>query len=201
MKSVLDDRHVNSAAETGGAALGDLPQWRLEDLYDGMDSPALRADMDRIASEAAGFETQWKGKLAQAAADKRLGAIIADYEALEDLQGRIASYAGLLFAADTSDPARAKFYGDVQQHLTGTSAHLLFFGLEINRIDEAVLEEAYKNDAALARYRPWIDDLRLEKPYQLDDKVEQVMRQLAAGEARIVFDLELESASIVSTRT
>jgi hypothetical protein len=33
--------------------------------------------------------------------------------------------------------------------------------------------------------------------WSLEDKVNQVLRQLERGEARIVFDLELESASIV----
>ena len=36
--------------------------------------------------------------------------------------------------------------------------------------------------------------------WTLDDKVAQVMRQLERGEARIVFDPELQSASIVSVQ-
>ena len=37
-----------------------------------------------------------------------------------------------------------------------------------------------------------------EGDWSLEDKVVRVLRQLACGEARIVFDLELESASIVT---
>ena len=40
----------------------------------------------------------------------------------------------------------------------------------------------------------------MDVEWSLEDKVAQVYRQLSSGEARIVFDLELESASIVSTR-
>ena len=36
--------------------------------------------------------------------------------------------------------------------------------------------------------------------WTLEDKVAQVLRQLERGEARIVFDLELESASIVTVQ-
>lgn len=36
--------------------------------------------------------------------------------------------------------------------------------------------------------------------WSLDDKVAQVLRQIDRGEARIVFDLESESASIVATQ-
>ncbi len=173
-----------SAAEAGvGEALGDLPLWQLSDLYEAMDAPALKTDMARIATDAKAFEADWKGKLADAAADGRLGAAIAAYEQIEDLQGRIASYAGLLFADDTSDPERAKFYGDMQQHLTATAAHLLFFGLELNAIEEAALDAACETDAQLARYRPWIDDLRLEKPYQLDERLEQLFLEKSVTSA------------------
>jgi len=165
---------AQSAGQGGDADLGDLPTWRLSDLYTAMDSAELSADLDRSAREAKAFSDAWKGMLEDAAREGTLGAAIEAFEALEDLLGRIASYAGLLYATDTSDEARAKFYGDIQQHLTEVSTHLLFFSLEMNRIDEAVLDAAYAKSDTLARYKPWIDDLRLEKPYQLEDRIEQL---------------------------
>ena len=74
---------------------------------------------------------------------------------------------------DTTDSQRGKFYGDVSARLTEISTLLLFFELELNRIDDAALEQAMKVPA-LAHYRPWIDNLRMEKPYQLDDKLEEL---------------------------
>src|SRR4029079_13071083 len=53
------------------------------------------------------------------------------------------------------------------------STLLLFFDLELNRIDDAALEKLMSS-AALAHYRPWIENLRMEKPYQLDDKLEEL---------------------------
>ena len=92
-----------------------------------------------------------------------LGEAVQRYEAIEDLLGRIMSYAGLVYSGDTTDPKRAKFYGDTQERLTAASSDLLFFTLELNRIDDAVLE---RGDAAepLARYRPWLEDVRKDKP-------------------------------------
>ena len=96
---------------------------------------------------------------------------------MEDLLGRLMSYAGLVYSGDTTDPVRAKFYGDTQERLTAASSDLLFFGLELNRIDDAV---ARQGDGATSRsrhYRPWIEDLRRDKPYQLDDKIEQLFHE------------------------
>ena len=57
------------------------------------------------------------------------------------------SYASLLYASDTSDAARAKFYGDAHERVTALAGDLLFFELELNRIDDALLE-ARDGDAA-----------------------------------------------------
>jgi len=51
--------------------------------------------------------------------------------------------------------------------------------------------------AGTGEKRPARDD----PEWSLEDKVTQVYRQLSSGEARIVFDLESESASILCTRT
>ncbi len=82
----------------------------------------------------------------------------------------------LVYAGNTTDPARAKFYGDVQERITAASLHLLFFTLELNRIDDAALEAAMA-DPALGHYRPWIEDIRKDKPYQLEDRVEQLFHE------------------------
>ena len=40
---------------------------------------------------------------------------IARYERLDEVMGRLMSYVGLVYAGDTSDPVRAKLYGDTQE--------------------------------------------------------------------------------------
>jgi oligoendopeptidase F len=160
--------------------LGTLPQWNLDDLYPGMDSPEIKWDLENSDNQCAVFERDFKGRLAAMAAGEGAGATLARavkrYEALEDLLGRLISYASLIYAGDSTDPARAKFYGDVQERLTTASVHLLFFTLELNRIDDAVLEAAMR-DPALAHYRPWLEDVRKEKPYQLEDRVEELFHE------------------------
>ncbi|MCX5517558.1 M3 family oligoendopeptidase [Kaistia defluvii] len=159
------------------AALGALPEWNLADLYPGMDSPALAADLVRAQTDSVAFETAYKGKLETLARDGGLVEAIVACETLEELLGRIISYAGLVYSGDTTDPVGAKFYGDVQQKITDAGTHLLFFTLELNRIEDSVLESAMQADARLAHYRPWIEDVRKEKPYQLEDRVEQLFHE------------------------
>ncbi len=170
--------------ERGAAAAGQrdpaLPEWNLADLYPSMDGPELASDMAKALADAEAFEARWRGKLAGEAArgaEGKLGEAVREYEALEELIGRIASYAGLVHAGDTTDPKRSKFYGDVQQRVTDASAHLLFFALELNLIDDDVILAALDADAAFGHYRPWVLDLRLDKPYQLEDRIEQLFHE------------------------
>ncbi len=167
-------------AARGAAAVGALPEWNLNDLYAGRDDPAIKRDLDRADAECVAFEEAYKGKLAELArspsAGEALAAAVRRLEAIDDLVGRLGSYAGLLHAGNTVDPARTKFYGDVQERLTAASTHLLFFTLELNRIDDAVLEAAVV-DPALGHYAPWLEDVRRYKPYQLEDRVEQLFHE------------------------
>jgi oligoendopeptidase F len=166
--------------KTGPADLGPLPEWNLRDLYPGVDSGEVKRDLERADAECVAFEESYKGKLAELAkaADggRALAQAVRRYEAIDDLLGRLASYAALVYAGDTSDPKGAKFYGDVQERITAASVHLLFFTLELNRIDDAVLERAMA-DPELGHFRPWIEDVRKEKPYQLEDRLEQLFHE------------------------
>ena len=166
-----------AAAAAPQAELGDLPLWNLTHLYPSQTSDEFRADLEKAAADSLAFEARWKGKLAAAATtvgENGLAAALGEMEALEDLLGRIASYAGLTYYSDMTDPANGKFFGDVQAKLTDLSAHLLFFPLELNRIEDAIIDAAMVKDAALAHYRPWIVDLRKDKPFQLEDRIEQL---------------------------
>ena len=161
---------------------GKLPEWNLADLYSGIDAPEVARDLETMDADCVAFETDFKGKLATGTANedggKWLAAAVRRYEAIDDLAGRLGSYAGLVHAGDSVDPTISKFYGDVSERLTAASTHLLFFALELNRIDDDILTRAMQAPE-LAHYRPWIEDLRKEKPYQLDDNLEQLFLEKA----------------------
>lgn len=175
--SLARPSRVKPASKTGK-----LPEWNLADLYSGIDAPEVARDLDKMDADCVAFETDYKGKLATGTANEDGGKWLAEavrrYEAIDDLAGRLGSYAGLVHAGDSVDPAISKFYGDVSERLTAASTHLLFFALELNRVDDDILNRAMQA-AELAHYRPWIEDLRKEKPYQLDDKLEQLFLEKA----------------------
>ncbi len=162
------------------ASIGVLPEWNLADLYASLSDPRLKHDLDKSETECIEFERAYKGRLGTIVSGpdggRTLGEAVKRYEQIDELLGRLMSYAVLLQAGNTADPAIAKFYGDMQERITAASLHLLFFVLELNRIDDKLLEAAMV-DPTLAHYRPWLEDIRKEKPYQLEDRIEQLFHE------------------------
>ena len=171
---------ANGPGKSAAKTAAKLPEWNLADLYQSIDAPEIARDLAQIEADCIAFEQDFKGKLAEETAKDGGGAWLAAavrrYEAIDDLAGRLASFAGLAHAGDSVDPAITKFYGDVSERLTAASLHLLFFTLELNRIDDAVIERAMQTPE-LGHYRPWIEDSRKDKPYQLEDRVEQLFHE------------------------
>jgi oligoendopeptidase F len=161
-------------AQKGHNQFGNLPVWDLSDLYPRRDSPEFKADLETAKALASQFEADYKGKLVELTKAGKLVAAIKDSEKLGDLSGKIGSFSFLQYAQKATDPDRAKFMGDTNEALTKLSTKVLFFELELNRIDDADLEAAFAQDAELARYRTWFAELRKAKRYQLDDKLEEL---------------------------
>jgi oligoendopeptidase F len=164
------------------AMLGELPTWNLSDLYSSPSGPDLEADLKRAASEAEAFAKDYEGKVASLDG-KALGAAIARFEALSDLMGRVGSYASLYFAQDLTDPERGRFSQNVSEALNDASGKLVFFRLELNKIEDADLATKMK-EPALAKYGPWLRDVRVFRPHDLSDELEKFLHdQSVVGSA------------------
>src|SRR5919198_1091284 len=159
----------SKAAPKNASKTGKLPEWNLADLYSGIDAPEVARDLQKMDADCVAFETDDKGKLAEFTAREDGGRWLAEavrrYEAIDDLAGRLGSFAGLVHAGDSVDPAISKFYGDISERLTAASTHLLFFPLEPTRSEEELTGRAMKT-LDLGYYPPGSEDLRKKKPYQ-----------------------------------
>ena len=158
------------------AKVSALPVWDLTDLYPSPTNPAVARDIKLLAGKVAQFAKSYQGKLATLSGDK-FAAALKEFEAIQDTLGRLGSYAQLLYAGDMSKPAITQFYQNTIEQLTVITSQLVFFGLEINTLDEKKLKAAYKQSAKLAHYKPWLDAVRLGKPYQLADNLEQYIHE------------------------
>ncbi len=162
--------------------LGNLPVWDLSDLYPAPDSAELEADLEEAARESRIFSDRYKGKLAGLSGDA-LGAAISEYEVIDEIIGRIMSYAQLVYAEDVSDPEAGRFYQSMQERVNDISADVLFFSLELNEIEDHILLKQMKA-ATVSKYKPWLDSIRCFRPYQLSEEIERLLHdKRVAGRA------------------
>ena len=158
-------------------SLGDLPEWDLTDLYASMEDPALAVDLESSAREVAAFEETFKGKIT-GLDGAGLADAIARYEALQETMGRIGSYAQLLYAGNMTDPAIGQFQQSIGEKINDISGRLIFFGLELNRIEDAAMAGLLEHPG-VARYRPWLEEVRAFRPHQLPDEAEEMLHELS----------------------
>ncbi len=153
---------------------GDLPDWDLSALYTAPDAPEIKRDFEWLEQECAAFAESYEGKLAGLDADAMLDCV-RRYEKIDVVAGRLMSYAGLRYYQNTVDPSRAKFMSDAQDRVTVATTPLVFFTLEMNRIEDAAFEALLDANADLARYRTVFERMRAMRPHQLSDELEKFL--------------------------
>ncbi|WP_323765313.1 M3 family oligoendopeptidase [Marinovum sp.] len=166
-------------AQAGGGArdLGDLPEWDLTDLYGAEDAPELARDLDWLEQECAAFAADYEGKLAALSAEEFLTCVQRN-EKISAIAGRIMSYAGLRYYQQTTDGGRAKFMSDCQEKITDYTTPLVFFTLELNRLEDDHLAGLLEQNRDLARYAPVFRRIRAMKDHQLSDELEKFLHDL-----------------------
>lgn len=150
-----------------------LPEWDLSDFYSSLDAPEIEEDFTKLEKFCAEFAKNYEGKVVNLTGGQLAG-VVAEYEVVQELFGKMGSYASLLFAKNMALPQNAQFYQNVQEKLTVLSSKILFFTLDINNISDEEMAAKLKNEGLL-QYSPWLRDVRSFKPYQLADNLEKLL--------------------------
>ena len=154
---------------------GTLPGWDLSDLYPGPESDEVRRDLERTTTDAEALHEEFAGRVAELEG-AALGGLIARYEAIKETLERLSSYAYLVYCTALEDAEATRFFQTIREETTGIESRLLFLTLELNRIEDDALA-ATLQAPALARYAPWVRDVRAHRPFQLSDEVERLLHE------------------------
>lgn len=164
-------------AGSGSKDLGNLPEWNLDDLYTGEDAPEVKRDLDWLEQACKSFAADYEGKLQTLDAAGMLECVHRN-EKISQVAGRLMSFAGLRYYQFTTDAGRAKFLSDTQEKITNYTTPLVFFTLELNRLEDNHLDGLLASNKELGRYKAVFDRIRAMKPYQLSDELEKFLHDL-----------------------
>lgn len=162
--------------KNGSQQAGSLPNWDLSALYSSMTCPKLEKDYSQLETKIKDFSDNYYQKVTSLSTNE-LAQAIQSYEEMQEIMGRIMSYAYLVYATDMSSEEVGRFYQNQEERVNSLSTKLLFFSLEFNQIEDQKLDEALNESETLKRYQPWIRDLRVYKPYQLNEDLEKLLQE------------------------
>tara|TARA_Y100000814_G_scaffold288708_1_gene260568 strand:- start:960 stop:2801 length:1842 start_codon:yes stop_codon:yes gene_type:complete len=207
VRKILKKLFAPASASLSSKVLGDLPEWNLDDLFPGIDSDFLKNLLEHTDAQAKLLNTKYSGKIGNISASD-LAKVIVEYEEIDESLARIMSYASLVYAADMSDQESGRFYQSMQEQVTDIATQLLFLTLEINKIDDPTMKRNLA-DNALAKFEPWLRDVRALRPHQLSDDIERLLleKQVVGKSAWIrlfdetMADLRFEVELITGTKT
>ena len=155
--------------------LGNMPNWNLSDLYSSINDKQIELDFQILEKEIKDFQS-YRGKIKNLTGKELYKAVIS-YEDIAEIMAKIGSYSYLKYAENLSLDENVKFYQKVNERLTDLSSSLIFFALEINKIPNTQLNAMYVDSKSLRVYKPVIDEVRLFKPHQLNEKLEKLMME------------------------
>jgi oligoendopeptidase F len=151
-------------------------RWDLSDLYAAHDDPRIDLTIKDCHARGERFADRFRGLMQ---ARETLTAVsllqgLRELEIIYESLGRVGSYAGLLYAADTAKPEYQDLAQRVEQRSTEIRNLLLFFELEWLKFDDTIASRLMA-DPALEAYRHYLISLRRYRAHTLTELEEKVI--------------------------
>ena len=154
-----------------------LPAWDLSDLYSGISDPQVDKDLNIYLVYNQQLSDSYKGKVATLSPAEFAQAVKL-YEQASVVASKLGIFAYLNMVTQMKNKEALAFYQNTNEKLTESGKLSIFFTLEIN----ALSEEKFKSlleDKTVAFYRPWLEKIRLFKPYELAEDMEALLADKA----------------------
>jgi len=153
-------------------------RWDLSDLFAGYDDRQIELTLINCHASAEKFAAKFRkalenpATLTAATLREALEELAQIYEAL----GRVSSYAGLLYAADTANPEHQDLDQRVEQRGTEIRNLLLFFELGWLKVDDQCANQLLE-DKQLKPFRHYLSSLRRYRPHTLSELEEKLLNE------------------------
>ena len=153
-------------------------RWDLSDLFASHDDPRIETTLNECRKKAEAFAEQFRPAMAKPknlTAETLLRAL-QNLEIIYEALGRVGSYAGLLYAADTAKPEYQDLEQRVEQRSTEIRNLLLFFELAWLKIDDDVAKKLI-DDPQLKSFEHYLTSLRRYRPHTLSELEEKLINE------------------------
>ena len=165
-----DPEFMSNSSKTTGA---ENVHWNLSDLYEGTSSAAFLNDKEWLVKAAASFAADYRGSIATLEASQ-LAEALGRYEQIQDIAGRLGSFAYLTWSTDTLNSDHGRLLQEMTEFGSNINQDLIFFEVEWLAVDEDRSKNLI-NDPALTKWKHYLEVSRLFKDHTLEERQEQVI--------------------------
>jgi oligoendopeptidase F len=153
-------------------------RWNLNDLFTAAYDPQIENTLADCRTRAEAFAERVRPLMQnpQTLGAEDLLRALTDLEIIYEALGRVGSYAGLLYAADTVNPVHQDLEQKVEQRSTEVRNLLLFFELEWLKFDDQTADRLLGNER-LKSYAHYLRNLRRYRPHTLTEPEEKVVNE------------------------
>ncbi len=153
-------------------------RWNLSDLFGAADDPQIEATLVDCRIRAEAFAKRFRSLMEnpQTLSADHLHEALTELEIIYEALGRVGSYAGLLYAADTANSDYQDLEQRVEQRSTEVRNVLLFFELEWIKLDDQTADRLIEHPA-LTRCSHYLRSLRRYRPHTLTEPEEKIINE------------------------
>jgi len=154
-----------------------LPEWNLSSLYQSMEDPKIDSDLSQVEKDIKAFAKAYKGQITSLNA-KDLVTCLNTYQDIVTVIRKLGCFGMLIYRQCMTDSARSGLNQKIQERINAASQDLVFFSLELNQIEDQSLNNFYDQEPDLKNLKPWFNDIRAFRPYQLSEAEEGILHML-----------------------
>lgn len=151
----------------------DLPEWNLNDLYKGSNDPKIDIDLNDLTKRSITFVTKYKNLFTANFKGTDLYQAIVEYESISEGFSKLMSFAGLQYYSDLNNADFRSLFQSLQEKISNISSQLVFFTLDLAKLEGSTLQNAFKEEGKLIKYSYWLEVVGKYKPHQLSEEVER----------------------------
>ncbi|MBX3001139.1 MAG: M3 family oligoendopeptidase [Caldilineaceae bacterium] len=151
-----------------------LSGWDLSKLLPAPTEDLIKERLDNLEENVETFEAA-RPKLSTQMEPDQLLAMVKQYEAITEQFYLLGGYASLWFSENTQSPEALTFRNRIQHISTQIQNRMLFFSLWWKGLEDDEAEQLLPTSKDAADYRHFLQEMRLFKPFTLDEKSEQII--------------------------
>jgi len=158
----------------GNTVQYELSGWDLSEMLPEPSDQLIRERLDNLEENVATFEAA-REKLSPEMSPDQLREMIKQYETIMEQMYLLGGYGSLWFSENTQSPEALTYRNRIQQVFTQIQNRMLFFSLWWKSLEDEQAENLLPSQAENADYRHYLQEMRLFKPFTLDEKSEQII--------------------------